>query len=205
MYLYLDYMRKLFCFFIFLVSFSYHSFAQDRGQYLKNEIKVSYGGEFNTGIADYKSVKIGSIYDYLISQSRIPKDSYSNGIILVSYNRFLTSWLSLGGTFGYSAVNTIFRSNFSGNDFEPVWTHDSFLFMAGVRFHYLNHTWVRLYSDIYSGVNVFRNKEDNITTRRFALQTCLFGISVGKKVSGFAELNAGTEFSGGSVGISVRF
>lgn len=198
-------MRKLFVVFVLLVSFSLHSLAQESRQYPKNEIKVSYGGEFNTGIVGYKPVKIGSIYDYLVSQSKMPRDSYSNGIVLVSYNRFLTSWLSLGGTFGYSAVNTIFKSNFSGNDYQPVWTHDAFLFMAGVRFHYLNQTWVRLYSDIYSGVNVFHNREDSIVSRRFAMQTCLFGISVGKKVSGFAELNAGTEFSGGSIGISVRF
>lgn len=198
-------MRKLFIAYLLFFAMSLTALAQNPDFYHKNELKLSYGGEFNSNIASYKSTQIGSIYDYLISQSKIPQESYSNGIFLLSYNRFLTSWLSVGGTFGYSAINTIFKSNFSGNNFSPVWTHDSYLLMAGVRFHYLNQKWVRLYSDIYSGVNLCQNKEDRSMTERLAMQICLFGISIGRKVSGFAELNAGTEFSGGSIGISVRF
>ena len=39
----------------------------------------------------------------------------------------------------------------------------------------------------------------------FAFQTSPFGISIGKKVSAFLELDFGTVYNGGNVGISVRF
>ena len=84
-------------------------------------------------------------------------------------------------------------------------THGYVSLMAGVRFHFLNKKWVRLYSDVNIGINMLYGKNVSAVYSELAFQTSPFGISIGKKVSGFLELSIGTMYYGGNIGLSVRF
>lgn len=172
-----------------------------------NEIRVSYGGAtmLNDPVifVDYGDK---SIYSFLLSNLGTPVDVSSSGVISASYNYFLKDWLSVGGSIETAFFYTQFENNYShGKEFSSKWTHGSVTLMGGVRFHFVNKEWVRLYSDVNVGLYMLYGRDCPSVGTDFAFQTSPFGISIGKKVSAFLELDFGTVYNGGNVGISVRF
>lgn len=180
------------------------SMAQNRKG--DNEIRVSYGGIVSMS---YQFTYLGgydnSIHSFLISNLGDPQDIRTSGMVSLSYIRFLNDWLSVGGNVGTAFFHTDFENNYSHIQASSRWTHGVVSVLAGVRFHFLNKEWVRLYADVYAGMNMMYGKNPSTLYTGFAFQTCPFGISVGKKVSGFLELDFGSVYNGGNIGISVKF
>lgn len=91
---------------------------------------------------------------------------------------------------------------------------DSYGFMASGSFSYLNREYVQLYSGLSMGVGLRRESfdkepnssmpEESSTSTRFAYQITGFGIRLGGKLAGFAEVGFG--YKGiVSTGIVYRF
>ena len=190
---------------ISLLLFSFNAaYAQTRTG--DSEIRFSYGGAVYTPhVLSYSDSHDNSIYSFLVSNLSDPKNVRSSGILSLSYSYFLEDWLSVGGTVGTAFLYTDFEDNYSHTEFSSSMTHGYVSLMAGVRFHFLNKKWVRLYSDVNIGVNMLYGKNVSAVYSELAFQTSPFGISIGKKVSGFLELSIGTMYYGGNIGLSVRF
>ena len=173
---------------ISLLLFSFNAaYAQTRTG--DSEIRFSYGGVVYTPhVLSYSDSHDNSIYSFLVSNLY-----------------FLEDWLSVGGTVGTAFLYTDFEDNYSHTEFSSSMTHGYVSLMAGVRFHFLNKKWVRLYSDVNIGINMLYGKNVSAVYSELAFQTSPFGISIGKKVSGFLELSIGTMYYGGNIGLSVRF
>ncbi len=175
-----------------------------------NEIRVSYGGVANLGY-DFRYAENDdySIYSYLISNLGTPQDVRQSGVISLSYDYFVKNWLSVGGTLGTAFFYTEYQNNYMADPTLAAswseWSHGLVSVMAGARFHFLNKKWVRLYADVNVGVNMLYARNNSSVMADFAFQTSPFGISIGKKVSGFLELDFGTLYNGGNIGISVKF
>ncbi len=71
------------------------------------------------------------------------------------------------------------------------------------KFTWLNREMVRLYSSL--GIGVTGGEFDGNSDCYVAGQAVLFGISVGRRFVGFAELGAGSMYMGGMIGVGYRF
>ena len=71
------------------------------------------------------------------------------------------------------------------------------------RFNWLNREAVRMYSAI--GVGVTAGAFDDKADCYLAGQITFLGVSVGRRLIGFAELGSGSMYMGGMVGIGYRF
>ena len=86
--------------------------------------------------------------------------------------------------------------------------------MAAFKIHWLNRKLVRMYSSFGMGVSVCISKEGDINhpapavvsySLSPAFQLNPVGITVGKRIYGFAEAGIGNVFCGGRAGIGFRF
>ncbi len=80
--------------------------------------------------------------------------------------------------------------------------------MAHVRLSWLNRRYVRMYSSIGMGRSFSLEgefREHDGEGMAFAMQVVPIGISIGKKLYGFAETGIGTSYFGLSAGIGYRF
>ena len=71
------------------------------------------------------------------------------------------------------------------------------------KFTWVNREMVRLYSSL--GLGVTAGEFDGVSDCYLAGQAVLLGISVGRRLVGFAELGSGSMYMGGMIGVGYRF
>lgn len=76
--------------------------------------------------------------------------------------------------------------------------------VATFRFTYLNRRYVQLYSGVSAGAFVIGASTGEVSGM-VHIQGIPIGVSVGRKVFGFAEVGIGTMYMGGNIGLGYRF
>lgn len=214
-------MKKLLCG-LLASMLSFSAFAQDykvpRGRIdkyagskiCKYEVRIGWGGTplFATELFghDYMLPGACDCPDFDLSVKHIydtyDGNTYSTGSISAEFSYMFNHWLNLS----FSVDDTIFwkdvydgmSRNVSRRSYGNVVS-----FMPAVRFTYLSRPMVKLYSTV--GLGIILNIREEGTTAHFACQTAPIGISVGRRVFGFAEIAVGTRAMGGNFGIGYRF
>ena len=125
------------------------------------------------------------------------------GVFGLSYHYYPLRWLAVGAkaavTAGY--IKTMDTFSYSESRFRPF-SHSCVL-AASVKFVYLNREWVRLYSEVSSGMGV--TVSEKMVELNLVFNTVPFGVSVGKRFSGFAQIELGNVLCGMSIGVSYKF
>lgn len=132
-----------------------------------------------------------------------------SGVAFAEYSYRVLSWLEVGANLSYI--------NFSRQYFDRVTDQNighqalnTIGLAAQVRFSYLNRPVVRLYSGLALGVAIgfeqmkIGQKIQNTAQVYFNGGVTLFGITVGRRLYGFAELSIGT-MGMANFGIGYRF
>jgi hypothetical protein len=180
--------------------------------------KASAQFEVRAGIAGYPAVASsyyndfgGSHYfdDYYSRSMRqmygdYNGDSYSTGTISLEINYYLKNWLALSMDLGY---NHIWSKRYNGvNDsYEGRQSANAFYVIPEIRFAYLHHPVVKLYSAVGTGVGIYDNFKELDSDVMPEIQLVPIGIMLGRKLFGFAELGFGTVYCGYKAGIGYRF
>ncbi len=171
--------------------------AQENLQFKKHEISVGvapipFWGLFTGN--DY------SISDDILEEIYGKRDGETRFIPLfsVAYNHYYQKWFSLN-----TRVSLMNQYNYvySGADshVDHLEVYPGLNIMAMAQFTYLNKENVRLYSAAGLGLTLFSG------TIIPAGQFTFFGVSLGKKVFGFAEIGSGTEYLLVHGGLGYRF
>lgn len=218
-------MKKLLCG-LLVAMLSFSAFAQDykvpRGRIdkyagskiCKYEVRIGWGGYplFGTQLFEHNNLAVGACYEYYMcglfdnSVKHIYDDyygsTYTTGSISAEFSYMFNHWLNLS----FSVDDTIFwKDVYDGMDHNAVRRSygNVVSFMPAVRFTYLSRPMVKLYSSV--GLGFLLNIREKGTTAHFACQVAPIGISVGRRVFGFAEIAVGTRAMGGNFGIGYRF
>ena len=132
------------------------------------------------------------------------------GSISAGYTYNVLHWLSVGGAFTYSGDYQKRYDRATDQEQEKN-KANRFYLMPMLRFNYLNRPAIRLYSQVGVGISYMNEREyfkDKLYTTSgwgTSAQITLIGISVGKKLFGFAEV-LGTGVQGSVVvGIGYKF
>lgn len=122
---------------------------------------------------------------------------FMSGHIAAQYSYRPLKWLEVGGIVSY--VNLSERLFDRITDANVGYSRQNTIsVMANVRFSYLTSPTVRLYSGVGIGVscNIAQSKYNEQTSSRvvatLAGQLTIIGITVGRRIYGFAELSIGT-------------
>lgn len=134
----------------------------------------------------------------------------STGAISLGYHYDVLRWLSVGATFSYAGV---YHKKFdrTTNKIVGKQNNHNFLLAPKVRFSYLNRPMVRLYSQATVGVVMNQTKIEGEGRGSYSYnewtasgQFTYFGVAVGRKFFGFAEVGFG--FQGVIVmGVGYKF
>ncbi len=130
----------------------------------------------------------------------------------VSYTYNFTNVFALQFLFAYDAVWQNTYSWWDGSK-QSKRVENYYTPMVVARFSRLNRSIVRLYSSVGVGITYL---QDNYTSynyipsgsqywTKFALQIAPVGITIGKKLFGYAEIGIGNIYEGGCAGIGYRF
>lgn len=150
-------------------------------------------------------------YNHYDQSRRYQNNAINLPAFNLGYSYDLLRWLSLGGTLSYSYSGAKYYDGFSDEHIGSFGTSNLSL-SAMVRFTWLRRSVVRLYSQVGLGLGLcIQNKAllgdryDNNLSVIVAGQMTYFGIQIGRKVYGYAEL-AGFGTQGALVvGIGCRF
>ena len=197
-------MKKIFAIVVILLFTPMLLSAQEE-DFRKNELSFSYGG-FSVLSSDYYHA--GQGYDYSSIASFLGSREYVSemvniGVFGLSYHYYPLRWLAVGAkaavTAGY--IKTMDTFSYSESRFRPF-SHSCVL-AASVKFVDLNREWVRLYSEVSSGMGV--TVSEKMVELNLVFNTVPFGVSVGKRFSGFAQIELGNVLCGMSIGVSYKF
>lgn len=172
-----------------------------------NEVRISYGiltmpEMFNSMMATWSaigiSISMDSVTDYNTSL---------HGVATLEYNRFVSKWLTVGGSMSINPINTVLKTK---SDLTLTWSYYVFNVMPKVNFYYINKDMISLYSGIEAGLAtiMWTDRQGSTTKTDFGFTTAFhvnaFGIRVGKQIGGFMEWGFG--FRGvANFGLSARF
>lgn len=125
----------------------------------------------------------------------------------IKLNRVVAISVDLG-------VNTIFSENFSGVTNQKIGTSygvAAYLFPKA-KLYYFDRTLIRMYGTIGVGIGKYFGYPSSTSSSqlfknpmKLEAQAVPFGIEVGKKVFGFAEIGVGTIFMGVHAGVGLKF
>jgi len=193
---------------ILLLAIATSAYAQENtGKANRNEVRIGYGlltmpevvnSLMTTWSAIGINISMDSVTDYTSSL---------HGIATLEYHRFLTKWLTLGGSVSLNPINTILRTK---SDLTLTWSYYVLNVMPRVNFYYVNKDIVSLYSGVEAGLATilwsdrkgFSASTDMGVAMAFHINA--FGIRVGKQIGGFMEWGYG--FRGVvNFGLSARF
>ena len=166
----------------------------------------SYGGNYGGAYGGL----YGNTSNHYTSALTYTGPRIFTGSISASYTYNVLSWLSVGAAFTYAGDSQKRYDRVTDHELEKN-SANRFYLMPMVRFNYLNRPLIRLYSQVGIGISYMHEKK-HIDGNRYvasgcgtAAQVTLLGVSVGKKLFGFAEL-LGTGVQGSVVvGIGYKF
>lgn len=154
-----------------------------------------YRNELSIGGSLCSGVGLILIPSYIIANSlgaTASGDSAHTSIIgcyVFNYRYYVKTWLSFGldCTFEGARIRNYSQDNRQLTGARNLYT---FAVMPAIRFSYLNRPVVRLYSGLQAGcyMIVSTDVEPQLT---FGGNITLFGVSVGKRLFGYAEINFG--------------
>lgn len=138
------------------------------------------------------------------------------GHIFAEYQYRCCSWFSVGGQVDYDQVN--WRVLREGDD-APDHYYVNLMIMPTVRFTYLHHPYVNLYSSIFAGLNINTGTEQNFRGEQTrcapAFGVTFIGLSVGRghwfgtaefgAVSAFNNMNEIYKLSARNLMVSVGY
>lgn len=152
------------------------------------------------GMVDYDVIE-QDFNDRVVQADWYRSPQYFTGVISFSYAYQLRRWLQLGGTVNFAAVTDSYRHCVTN---EKMRDNNTYLgsIMPTVRFTYLNHEKVQLYSAISLGVTIVGDTDYSELGPCY--DATLFGCAFGKSVFGFVEIGNGIG-GWGRVGIGYRF
>lgn len=143
----------------------------------------------------YGGFTLGGVYH------DISDGPYSTGVFSIEYCHFFQNWLSVCAELGFTPL-----WNKKTNAFGVKLPSDKgFIFhvLPKVRFSYLRAEIVSLYSDIGLGLAIGSGR--GATNVGAIFHTTPIGITVGKRVYGFAESNISMKNIGFTIGAGYRF
>lgn len=193
---------------IMLLVLGYSACAQETtGSTNRNEVRIGYGiltmpEMLNSLAATWSAIGISISMDSITDYS-----SSLHGVATLEYNRFVTKWLTVGGSLSVNPVNTVLKTK---SDLLLTWSYYLFNIMPKVNVYYLNRDMIALYSGIEVGLSsiMWTDRQGNATQTDLGFSTAFhvnaFGIRIGKQIGGFMEWGFG--FRGVvNLGLSARF
>ncbi len=208
-------MRKTIVLFILLLGLVSELYAHklhqaDTTTYPKYEVRLGWAGAplvdySNSGVwanrwmEPYFDNSLGGLYQDIKGSTII------TGVISADVDIYFKKWLSLNVSLNF---NNISKYAFDGYSFDKFLksSHTYITILPAVKFTYLTRPIVRLYSSVGLGLTCVAGKDDSMDMRAYPnIQVVPFGISLGKKVYGFAEFGTGMLYMGGRVGIGYKF
>lgn len=159
-----------------------------------SENKFGGGSIFNKYVT-YNDYSLDELY------SNRSGARYTTGNIGAEFTYNIKKWLAIcGGMY----VSPFWMSTFDGYSHQRISTSASASLsgLVMVRFNYFNRPLVKLYSSVGIGVMADFSYYPVVAMH---IQTVPFGISVGGRVFGFAELGLGSLYLGGNIGVGYKF
>lgn len=166
----------------------------------KYEVQLSYGPLAREQVLDdFVEQALGS------SVIQIPKWDFSNSYA-ITYRYQGRRRVAIGVTSGFT-TNTTYRTYYS--DSKSFYRHSSFTTAFETKFTYTEKPMVQLYAITGLGILLVRTKDQRFPndSKTYGWPTCQltpFGIRIGRKLGGFAEIGYG--YKGMlNFGVSARF
>lgn len=197
-----------------LSSMSLYSQRLANEQISKHEFRLGVGAfpvvlrsEYGQGLfVKNNDYLLGGSYYHSLNEYRGPK--YTTGSISLGYTYAFNRWLSLGGTISYTGEFRKYYDRISDRMTNSrSWNDISVTPM--IRFTYLNHKYVRLYSQLGVGLQLsFQSDKfsNHVTTlAHITGQATFLGVSVGNRLFGFGEMLGVGNQGAFVIGIGYKF
>ncbi len=152
----------------------------------------------------YVNGGLDHIYGNYISRS------VTSGLMSADFNIQFKRWFALGVQFNAVVITNTENSGITDKVIGKF-TDYSMSLLPYARFTYMNSEMVKLYSSVGLGIGIYHNVNPSGYETRSSeeiwpcFQLVPFGITVGKRVYGLAEIGLGTEYMGYRFGIGYRF
>lgn len=167
-------------------------YAQEEKAFYRHEIKVGIGilplapgvdeADYIFGNDDESCWKSVDLLD-----RRCYGNLYTTGDLSMSYSYYFWKWFQLGMDVSY----TRFWRSYPGEKENSVYI----TLIPFIHFHWFNRSWVSMYSGGGIGLDFIRQKDSGIQKdereTNVGLQFTFYGISVGRRLFGFAEAGIG--------------
>ena len=170
----------------------------------KYELRLGWSG-YPT--MDYENFTVWPRYVYVNTPikdmfSNYDGDTYMTGNIMAAMDIRLKKWFTFSIGVAANGVWKDVHDVVSGNKSGRV-NGCIFTVLPQAKFTWVNREMVRLYSSL--GLGVTAGEFDGVSDCYLAGQAVLLGISVGRRLVGFAELGSGSMYMGGMIGVGYRF
>lgn len=129
-------------------------------------------------------------------------NTYMTGNIMAAFDIRMKKWFTFSIGVAADGVWKDVHDVVSGNKVGRV-NGCIFTVLPQAKFTWVNREMVRLYSSV--GLGITAGGFDGTTDTYLAGQAVLLGISVGRRLVGFAELGSGSMYMGGMIGVGYRF
>lgn len=177
----------------------------DNGRVQRDEIRIGWSLEplFFKNLVSSSPYYMTYGYNYGLGDAYPDKDTekYSAGVFSIEYNHFIKDWLSISVDGGFTPLWVERKNAFDVK--LPNQKGVIFYVVPKVRFSYLRTDLVTLYSDVGIGLCFGPVKGDFVLYPMF--HSTPVGITVGRKVYGFAETNLSMKNVGFTCGAGIRF
>jgi hypothetical protein len=181
--------------------------AQNPHSELNNEIGVDAGPVSVAGGFVFGSIGFWSSLGASLNHKAVDTRLY--GCYGIHYYYQVKHWCAVGVKTVVEGSRTTFYTDSTRTAIEKINDDVFFSIMPSVRFTYLNRPWVRLYSTVDVGLNLFFSSSTASDAEKkcqpyFAWNITPIGVCVGKKFYGLFEVNIGYDALA-KVGIGARF
>ena len=129
-------------------------------------------------------------------------NTYMTGNIMAALDIRMKKWFTFSIGVAANGVWKDVHDVVSGNKVGRV-NGCIFTVMPQAKFTWVNREMLRMYSSL--GLGFTSGEFDGTSDTYPAGQAVLLGISVGRRLVGFAELGTGTMYMGGMIGVGYRF
>ena len=179
-----------------------------KNDFPKNEINLGYGMLTGVEIANAMAFPMFGIMGIAIMRDTIKDFNPSAyGCVSFNYQRYITRWVSVGGTL---SLNPVTMQLTSKHGLDLSYSMYLLSVMPRVNFYYINKGLFSLYSGLEAGctLGVYSDRSgtsnQNSFGSTFAFQLNTIGMRIGKEIGGYMEFGFG--FRGMvNFGISGRF
>lgn len=186
-----------------------------RAQTNKHEIRISYSEASSLKLKDDVVDGFANAIVSALSPGTniyVQKENNHLGVFGLSYRNQITDRIKVGGDLGYMKSEQIFspKAGTTNNTNDIKITQHLLIAMPAVEYSYIKTPWLNFYGSAAAGIN-FTSSTERLNAQAakdskidFAYQVSPAGLSIGKKLAGFAEIGYGNKGIL-TVGISYKF